>query len=429
FLVKPFGLAAFRGAVARLGEAACDETRPGYRVVLYSHDGFGLGHLRRNANIAHQIVTEWPGASVLMLIGSPCGELFQYPPGVDYIKLPSIVKVGTGKWQARGLRIGSEQMKRLRGIVINNTVEQFEPDLMVVDHTPTGVWGELLPTLKSLRMACGSAKCVLGLRDILDAPEVTCAQWRSEHVYESIAQYYDKVLIYGERETFDAAAHYGLDATRSASVAYCGYLTQPTLANLPETAQAADRGACPRILIMAGGGYDAYPMMRACVDAWRHLEPICGAGGLPDGTLVLGPLMPVEQGEDLRARAAGLPLRILTRVDNAANHIAGADLVVTMGGYNALVEALAHVKRTIVIPREGPSAEQRMRARLFAELGLVRALDPDASPLAVARAIAEALADPVPESEARLATRGAANAVRHLRELLTSRQGSARAVA
>jgi predicted glycosyltransferase len=52
--------------------------------------------------------------------------------------------------------------------------------------------------------------------------------------------------------------------------------------------------------------------------------------------------------------------------------------VVTMAGYNTLSEALAARRKALAVPRPGPSCEQRMRARLFADRRLIAQLEPEA---------------------------------------------------
>src|SRR5207253_6105136 len=78
-------------------------------VMTYSHDGFGLGHLRRNTTIASILAHQVPDSSVLMMIGCPSGAVFRLPTGVDFIKLPSVVKRHTGVWLPLRLRIGLEK--------------------------------------------------------------------------------------------------------------------------------------------------------------------------------------------------------------------------------------------------------------------------------------------------------------------------------
>src|SRR5439155_8520258 len=265
-------------------------------LLMYSHDGFGLGHLRRNTVIATRFVREMSGSTVLMLVGCPWGAFFELPPGVDYIKLPSIIKVDTGVWRPRTLRLGLETTQAIRAATILKAAELLRPDVFLVDYTPTGVWGELLPTLQMLKRRQDRPKVILGLRDILDAPEVTRQLWRKDRAYDAISQYYDSVFIYGCRDVFDTAAQYGLDGVIAEKVTFCGYLCadeeDPAKAPMrEELRQAKDK----LVVVTAGGGYDAYPMMRACLDAFRLVGK-----DLPfEAIVITGPLMEQEQRESL----------------------------------------------------------------------------------------------------------------------------------
>jgi predicted glycosyltransferase len=87
--------------------------------------------------------------------------------------------------------------------------------------------------------------------------------------------------------------------------------------------------------------------------------------------------MPAEQRRDLETRARGLPARVSVSVNDTLSYIDAADLTIAMAGYNTTMEILRSGKRAILIPRRGPSAEQRMRARLFAAQGWVEMIDPD----------------------------------------------------
>ncbi|PYV23259.1 MAG: hypothetical protein DMG24_14480 [Acidobacteria bacterium] len=46
------------------------------RAMTYSHDGFGLGHLRRTSSIARRLAQDAPGSSVIMLVGCSVGAFF-----------------------------------------------------------------------------------------------------------------------------------------------------------------------------------------------------------------------------------------------------------------------------------------------------------------------------------------------------------------
>jgi predicted glycosyltransferase len=80
-------------------------------------------------------------------------------------------------------------------------------------------------------------------------------------------------------------------------------------------------------------------------------------------------------------------------VADTISKLNAADLVVSMAGYNTLSEILRFGKRVIVVPRPGPSAEQTMRARILAERGLIRIVEPDQlSARRLARVVQEELA-------------------------------------
>jgi predicted glycosyltransferase len=87
--------------------------------------------------------------------------------------------------------------------------------------------------------------------------------------------------------------------------------------------------------------------------------------------------MPPAQLETLTEMAKGYPAEVLRGFEDATVWLNRASAVVMMAGYNSVCEVMSFRKKALVIPRAGPSAEQRIRARLFAERGLIHVLDPD----------------------------------------------------
>jgi predicted glycosyltransferase len=387
-------------------------------VMTYSHDGFGLGHLRRNTTIASAIARKVPDSSVLMLIGCPSGAVFKLPTGVDFIKLPSIIKRNTGVWLPLRLRIGLEKTKALRVATIQEAVRVFHPQVLLVDHVPVGIWGELLPSLQMLKRRGDSPAIVLGIRDILDAPEVTRSLWQREGTYEAIRRYYDEIFIYGHKEIFDTGAHYGLDGEFAPKLRYVGYVCGQE----PYKSQSEMRNELQiknkLLLVTGGGGADAFPMMLECMKALKLL----GAGSGIEAIFITGPLMESGQREYLREVAKGLKARVLVHVEDHLSYMNAADLVVTMAGYNSLYQLLQLRKKGLVIPRSGPSAEQQTRARLFAERGLVDVLHPrESSPKRMAEKLMDDLArTDYPLYESTFDTNGSRKAADRLAEHLNA---------
>src|SRR5437870_3977406 len=115
----------------------------GWRVVLYSHDAIGLGHVRRNLLIAQALAASSVKA-ILLIAGAHEAGLFPMPLGVDCLSLPLLCKDSDGRYRPRHLEISTEEMISLRREMILTAVAAFQPDALIVDKVPRGVLGELL---------------------------------------------------------------------------------------------------------------------------------------------------------------------------------------------------------------------------------------------------------------------------------------------
>ena len=390
----------------------------GPRLLIYSQDGLGLGHLRRTTSLANEFLRVSPDGAVLTMSDSPLGTFFGMAPNHDYLKLPSLVKFGT-KWHALSLPMSTPELLGLRRDLIASTAASFRPDILLVDHMPHGACGELLATLD--RLSGTSTKVALGLRDILDAPEVTSEVWEREGAYDAVERYYEQVLVYGSRDVFDVAQEYRWPGAAGGRLRYCGYVCTPDPPRNARRIRARclnGSGNSQLIVAMAGGGADAYPLMDNLLEAL----PVIYAQVPCSLVIITGPFMPAALRRDLATRALGLPALVRTSVPDVPSYIAAADVVVAMAGYNTTTEVLRSQRPAVMVPRRGPSSEQRMRARLFAERGWVGLVEPDdLSASALAQAVLgrfESRREPPPTKPD---FRGLTVAVRHLRALLDDR--------
>jgi predicted glycosyltransferase len=269
------------------------------------------------------------------------------------------------------------EILHLRKQLISHVLLNYAPDIFLVDHMPHGAMGELLPALEAMKHSRIHTQVVLGLRDILDSPEVTINRWKAEGAYDAIERYYARILVFGMQDVYDVAEKYQIPEADARKVFYCGYVTNLATASNAHNIRArylADKSIDTRlIVVMAGGGADAYPMMSTLIDALPKV--------LEDQQCILavitGPFMPAELIADLSRRAAQLPIHMMESVTDSLSYISAADLVIAMAGYNTSVEILRMKTSAILIPRAGPSAEQRTRARLFADKHWVDMIDPD----------------------------------------------------
>jgi predicted glycosyltransferase len=399
-----------------------DRSLDGPRVLLYSQDGLGLGHLRRASSIGGELVRNTGNAAVLTILDSPLGPFFELGPGQDCVKLPSIVKEAPGIWHPASLSSTFAEVSAVRRSVLCAVAESFRPDLLLVDHMPHGATGELRPMLRELRSRAVPAKCVLGLRDIIDAPDVVRRVWTAEDAYEALEHDYDSVLVYGRRDIFDPVHEYGFSAAVAERVHFTGYVCTPEVGRYPARLRARfGRGSTDHVLLvaMAGGGADAYPMMLGVLDA----VPLLRRTRDLSAVLITGPFMPRTLRHDLerRARAAGAQVR--PSVSDPLSYVEAADVIVARAGYSSSVEILRSGTPAVLIPRAGPSAEQRMRAERFSERGWVASVDPEQlSGERIAAAVSERISSaPVPIAPA---ADGLEGAVRRLLSILDGRTTS-----
>ena len=351
---------------------------PSKRLLIYSQDGMGLGHLRRTRNIAREVLAREPDARVLALVDAPDAPFFPRLPGMDFVKLPTIVKTGPSDWRTPS-QDDAGDLVSTRSRIMLEAFRDFSPDGVLIDHMPVGARGELRPMLDEK----SNAKFFLSLRDVLDAPEVVRDVWSGVGAYDYLPRY-DTVLVHGIEEIFDADAAYGL-RDRAQRMVYNHYVAPRAVAH-----DALDNGAAPFVLVTGGGGADAFPL----AETFLRALPIVLAATPLRALVLTGPNMPAAQRERLVAAAATHPVEVRESVSDATELLARASAVVTMGGYNTLCEVLAWRKPALVVPRAGPSAEQRIRSRLFADRGLVRMIEPDAlTPDALAEGLLGLLAD------------------------------------
>ena len=245
------------------------------RIVFYSHDGFGLGHVRRNLSIAQAVVRQCPAAGILLMCGT--SEVCRLRPGqgIAVLKVPSLRKLPDGTYRGRNLDLPQPSLIRLRSALMKSAIKRFQPSVFVADKHPLGVSGELKPVLKCCRRR--GVHTVLGLRDILDEPERVRREWRKYNLPKAIRRKYDHVLIYGDPSVYDAAREYGFSDALLERTVYCGYVlnNEPTPevgADVLPMHLTTDR---PLVVGSFGGGEDAMPRLKAFVEACPR-SPMAG---------------------------------------------------------------------------------------------------------------------------------------------------------
>ena len=366
---------------------------PSLRIALFTHDAYGLGHVRRSSRILAALAEREPTASLLLITGSPATHLLQaLPPNADTLKIPTIVTSGAADTKPPTLDIGVAELASLRGAITQRALEVFEPDVFLVDNFPLGTRLELLPVLRALRHR--PTRTVVGLRDVVDPPKKVRKDWARDDLYGIIERLYDRVLVYGMQHVLDAVDAYGLSAEIDAKLRYCGYVTEAATAVRPAAEVRAELDLPEGFLLATvGGGGDGRPLLETFLEA---------RAAFPDrpALVATGEFMAPADREALRvAAAAHAGVRVVDHLSDLPSVMAAAGAVVAMGGYNTSAEILSVGARAVLVPRSWRSGEhgtrekarvdeeQLVRAEGLARLGAVDFVHPrelDATTLAEA---------------------------------------------
>ena len=349
------------------------------RILMYSHDTFGLGHLRRCRTIAHSLVEDYRGLNILIISGATIAGAFDYRARVDFVKIPSVIKLHNGDYTSLDRHIELDETLKMRQAIIRHTAETFKPDIFIVDKEPMGLRGEVEETLTYLK-AHGTT-LVLGLREVMDAPHLLEAEWKRRDTMRKIEQYYDTIWVYGPPDFYDPLTELEVPPAVRDRMNFVGFLQR----SVPREELPGHKPQGDYILVTTGGGGDGADLIHDVIHAYQQ-DPELTHNAL----IVLGPYMPVKKREKLIRKGSKIPYIKIIEFDNRMEElIAGAKGVVAMGGYNTYCEILSFDKPALIVPRIQPREEQLIRARRAAELGLIEMLLPDEAddPLRLAAAL------------------------------------------
>ena len=352
------------------------------RVLIYSHDTFGLGHLRRCRAIAHSLVARRKGLSVLILSGSPIIGSFEFRTRVDFVRIPGVIKLRNGDYSSLSLQMDIAEVLEMRASIIHHTAKVFDPDIFIVDKEPLGLRGEIHDTLRVLKEA--GTTLILGLRDVMDDPLLLAEEWQRKNPVPALVDLYDEILVYGLPQICDPLAGLDLPDVVLGKVSYTGYLRR-SLPQLRRSTRTANPFSEPFILVTPGGGGDGEELIDWVLSAYEMDRTIT-----TPALLLFGPFMSARRRQKFRARADKLPrVEAITFDTNVERLMSEAVGVVAMGGYNTFCEILTFDKPAIIVPRRIPRLEQFIRASQTEQLGLVSMLsdEHDREPARMAAAL------------------------------------------
>ena len=314
-------------------------------ILLYGHDGRGLGHVSRSVAIGMALRRIYPHLKVCLVTGCPQTQELIGDVQLDWIKLPAYDTVvidgkSTGIEGPAGFE--DKELGQLRAEQIRQLVSLYRPRLILADHTPQGKHRELVPALE---MEGDRPLWVLGMRGVVGS----VAQVGSGLATELYQRYFSALLWYGDTSVL-GEQHLSVLAERfSAEPVECGYVSR-----LIELVSAAHPSIINRY-----GCTISIPWFGEHTD--RFFDRLIEAIGL------LGPdfgRFRIFVGHDdissCRQKLEGLDFCTLERFGpQYVEALYSSRSAVVFGGYNSLVDVLSLGIPTLAVMRDMRDHEQQ----------------------------------------------------------------------
>jgi predicted glycosyltransferase len=394
------------------------------KVLMYCQHVLGIGHLVRSTEIARALSRN---ADVTFVSGGEAVDGFAFPPGVRLVQLPPIqTDEDFGALENCGSSKTLEELQDLRRKRLLGLFDEIRPDALVIELFPFGrkrFAFELLPLLEHARTRNSETLVASSLRDIL--VEKSDQGKHEERVCRIVNAYFDLILVHGDPafQKLDETFHRVGDL--HCGVRYTGFVQQEEAVSATEEDSSV---AGPTIVASVGSGrYRQGQLM---------LENVIRAAALLQEQIphrfriFAGPFIPPEVYEVLKCLARETRNVELEKYSpNFIDCLKRADLSISMGGYNTIMNLLATGVRSLVYPYTANNdQEQHIRARKLESLGVVKLLHPEMLPPEL---LAPKIFAMLAKEPARLALDmdGAANTARILHSAVSARIETLSAVA
>ena len=331
------------------------------RILIYCHDSFGLGRMRRCWTVANALVGQFKGLFVLIVSGSQVPTTMGMRARVDFVKIPSLIKLYDGQYTDMDDHIDLSATKAIRQTIIRNTATSFDPDMMIVHDEPFGLADDIEDTLKDLKAR--DRTLTLALPDFVDAGKALTAD-----ALTAIDSLYDKVWVYGSPGMCRPFGALEPPGTLAAKINHTGYLKRSVRPPSPSPDMPFTN---PFILVTSDSSDEKPDLIDWVLNAYER-DPT-----LPHPVLlVLNPLMPQARRKLIRGRAARFGnVEVLDFDDRFGALMPQAVGVIAPAGYDLFCQIMSLDKRAILVSE--PGTVRAMRAERAAELDLAAMLTLD----------------------------------------------------
>ncbi len=339
------------------------------RVLVYTHNSIGLGHVFRTLAVITGIRKWSPDIDFMVLSGTSVPHVLMRQ-GIEVIKLPGIKKAVEeidSPLKPRFLRnLPVEDVLKFRQTIIREAHAFFEPDVVMVEHYLAGLSGEITPLLMEKKACKGSPKdfaLVHLSRGIMDRGNrpVALTSYPDASCSLSVPPVYDFRYVFDDPSPVGDKGAAGGTPQIGSPIRYLGKIADKSIAELPNREVILTRFRLtekPIILLYLSRHGNIAGLSKRLMTA----IDMAGLTWNFQIIMVADPYLNPEIIENLRADIRFKHVRFLPFFYPLIDLIHASEIVICRAGYNVINEILLTDTRAIVIPEHHPSGEQEERA-------------------------------------------------------------------
>jgi predicted glycosyltransferase len=341
------------------------EIRP--KVLVHCQYVYGIGHYVRTIELARGLSSQF---EVFVLNGGEVVPNFDLPSTVTVIQLPAIYKEETEAFLTPVDRSQTlEECFTRRSRIINQSVEEIKPAILITEHFPFGLLfeGEVVALINQVKQARPTAKIVCSVRDIIESSEGGA---RDAHTCDLINSRYDTVLVHGDERFAALSTTFPRAHEIKVPIVQTGYIAR----SISTVSQSSSQ---PIVLASVAGGrlgnelldalIDSYPTTNAMV---RHKLILFSGAFQKD--------IRAQQDKLDQMQSDGIELQQFSSQEYL-KCFSAASLIISLGGYNSLIESVSANKNLLIYNRDfaGANKEQHLRIKLFESSGHLEIITPE----------------------------------------------------
>lgn len=336
-------------------------------VLIHCQYVYGIGHLVRTVELARGLSRHF---HVFILNGGEVVPDFEFPEEVKVIQLPAIFKEENSKSiQPVDHLVTIGECFSARSKIIRQTVDELKPDILITEHFPFGLLfeDEVINLVNMVKNVKSVAKIVCSVRDLIESER---RGKRDAYVCGLINSLYDLVLVHGDEKFAALSKSFPAFNEINVPIIHTGYIVRlfPIVDYI---------GNVPVILASVAGGrlgnelLDAVIASHKFIKAVKNHKLILFSGAFEKN---------FQRHKDYVASLHSDDIAIHKFDSNKyLNFLSVSSLIISLGGYNSIIESVSVRKPMLVYNREfaGGNEEQNLRIQLFETSGHLDVIMPE----------------------------------------------------